>query len=203
LLLGVAAVAAGVLRRPTDSSVLFPLALLVALAVETAIGAADPAALGRYATPLAVFAAVGAAVSINWTAERFGPAVLVTALAACLALAAPSLRSAVRIGAVRGRAVEALAATIGPETRRAIRHDKLVAIDRRWQAALALSSGIPRLRVVPVEAVGGEVRMSRLGALIALRGAHESPPTPGLVPRRRARIWMLYLPPARPFSTEG
>jgi hypothetical protein len=115
-------------------------------------------------------------------------------LVLCVVVVAPALGNAFRIAAVRGRAAAALRDTIGPETRRDLRPGSLVAIDRRWQGALALYAGISRLRIVPLEAVGGVVAPARIGAVVVLGGADGPRPTLEFPRRATARSWRLFAP---------
>ena len=192
LALGAAAVVAGLRRDPFDSAVAFPIAIAAGLALELATGLIAPSTLGRYATALALFTAVGAAVSLAKLGRHARLAGAAAGVVLCVAFTVTADRHATRIAAVRGRLASALQTTIGPQARRAAPPGRIVATDRRWQGALALYSGLARTQIVPLDAVGRSVPTSRVRAAVVLRGADRVGFFPGLTFRGKVRAWVLY-----------
>ncbi|HEY3615012.1 MAG TPA: hypothetical protein VGK92_14970, partial [Gaiellales bacterium] len=166
-LLAVAALALGAERRPFDASVVFPIALILALAVVVVRGQISADDVGRMLTALAVFAAAGAAVAL--TAHGAGMvrgSLAVIAVAAVPIAAAPWLTGAVHDVRDQARQARALEKVVAPALEREA-PDGYVALPRQWQGQLALSWDRPRSTFIPAKAIGTEVPdKCRVAALI-------------------------------------
>jgi hypothetical protein len=176
-LLALASLAVGLRRRPLDAGVVFPLALVAALAMVVARGQISGDDVGRMLTALAVFAAAGAAVALAaHNAGMLRGSLALVAVAAVPLAAAPWLAGAVRDVRDQAREARALAGVVAP----ALERDSptgYVALPRQWQGQLALSWNRPRATFIPARAIGEEPTYDkcRVGALIV--------PSDGKLPR--------------------
>jgi hypothetical protein len=188
LVLALAALVRGLRRRPLDAAVVFPVALAVAVAIEVARGQVSESDLSRMLTALALFAAVGAAVTLaqaptGWLAA-LGAAV-------CLVASAWWIWGAVHDVVGQGATADELATRVAPVAARAA-GGRLVATDRDWQAALSLYAHLPRTQVVPRETIGRETPHGRVGVLaIEQRGAQRPAWLDG-PPALQLPRWTLY-----------
>ena len=147
--LALASLAFGLKQRPLDAGVVFPLALVVALAVVVARGQISGDDVGRMLTALAVFAAAGAAVGLAaHNAGMLRGSLAVVAVAAVPLAAAPWLAGAVRDVRDQSRQARALADVVAPALEREAPAG-YVALPRQWQGQLALSWDRPRRDVHP------------------------------------------------------
>ena len=189
LVLAVAALVVGLRRRPLDAAVAFPVALVAAVAIEVARGQVSESDVSRMLTALALFAAVGAAVTLAQASSGW-----LTALGAavCILTSAWWIWGAVQDVASQGATADELAARVAPAAARAA-GGRLVATDRDWQAALSLYGHLPRAQVVPRETIGRETPHARVGALAIEHGAAQRPAwldgPPGLLLPR----WTLFV----------
>ena len=151
---------------PLDTAVVFPAALVCAVAIEVALGDVTRDSFGRMLTALAVFAAVG----VGLLAARLGKAGALLA-AACLVLAAPPLLDVFREGHAQGERADDLRGSVGEAATRALAGGGLAVTGRAYQGALALHTGLRRARVVPSSAVGREVAAEDVAAILVRRGA--------------------------------
>ena len=134
---------------PLDAGVVFPLALVVALAVVVARGQISGDDVGRMLTALAVFAAAGAAVALaEHNAGMLRGSLAVIAVAAVPLAAAPWLAGAVQDVRDQARQARALADVVAPALEREAPAG-YVALPRQWQGQLALSWDRPRSDVHP------------------------------------------------------
>jgi hypothetical protein len=165
LVLALAALAVGLARHPFEPAEAFALALVALLLVQVGRGAVTNDDIGRMLTVLGLLGAAGGAAML---AQLPGRALPVAVAALCLAFVAQPLRDAVRGSERQGQAASALEHRVGPALRR---HPPrgLIAVDRAYQGAVALYSGIPRRRIVPLEAVGHEVGACAVGARVRVR----------------------------------
>jgi hypothetical protein len=167
-LLGLAALVFGFRARPFDAAVVFPAALILALAVVVVRGQISADDVGRMLTALAVFAAVGAAVALaEHNAGMLKSSLAAVAVAAVPLAAAPWLTGAVHDVRDQARQARALEKVVAP----ALERDApagYVALPRQWQGQLALSWDRPRSTFIPAKAVGKnlEVDKCRVAALI-------------------------------------
>jgi hypothetical protein len=145
--------------------VAFALALIALLIVQVGRGAVTNDDLGRMLTVLALLAAAGGAALLVQLPGRVLPAV---AVALCLAFVAVPVRDAFRGIERQGDAARALEDRVGPALRERPPAG-LIAVDRAYQGAVALYSGIPRRRIVPLEAVGHEVEPCAVAARVRVR----------------------------------
>jgi hypothetical protein len=165
LLLALAAVVVAIARHRLEPALAFALALGVLLVVQAARGAVTDDDLGRMLT---VFALLGAGAGAALLGALPGRLAVSAVVVVCIAFVAFPLRDAVRAAHRQGETAARLDHHIGP--RLAARRPKgLVAVDRAWQGATALYSGLPRRRIVPLEAVGHEVARCAVGARVRVR----------------------------------
>jgi hypothetical protein len=165
LALGLAALVTSLVRRPLEPAAAFAVALIALLVVQVARGAVTNDDLGRMLTVLALLGAAGGAALLASLPGRILPAV---AVVACLAFVAVPARDAVRAMHRQGDAAGKLEGRVGPALR-ARPPTGLVSVDRAWQGAVALYSGLPRRRVVPLAAIGREVAPGAVGARVRVR----------------------------------
>jgi hypothetical protein len=165
LVLAVVALGASLVRGPLEPAAIFAVALIALLIVQVARGAVTSDDLGRMLTVLGLLGAAGGAVLLASLPGRVLPA---AAVLLCLAFVAVPVRDAVRAMHRQGAAAGKLENRIGPALR-ARPPTGLVAVDRAWQGAVALYSGLPRRRVVPIAAIGREVEPGAVGARVRVR----------------------------------
>jgi hypothetical protein len=184
---GVVALVAGLRRRPLDPAVVYPVALLAALAVEVSRNQVSQADVARMLVALALFAAVGAAVLLD-----LAPPVAVAAAGAAVAIAfcVPPLADAVRRANAQAVRASELERPIGPA---AARGPGIVLIDRRWQGALAIYGPLDRRIVYPTQARPTELPGGPKASVLAA-GA---PRPAGAGDPVRSRHW-AYWPPRSP-----
>jgi hypothetical protein len=165
LVLGLAGLAASLPRRPFEPASAFALALIALLIVQVGRGAVTNDDLGRMLTVLGLFGAASGAVLL---AALPGRIALPIALGVCLVFVAVPLRDAFRGIDRQSNAAGKLEHRVGPALR--ARPPKgLIAVDRAFQGAVALYSGVPRRRIVPLGAVGHEVSACSVGARVRVR----------------------------------
>ena len=162
LVLAVVALGASLARRPIEPAAAFAVALGALLVVQVARGAVTNDDLGRMLTVLALLGTAGGAALLASLPGRALPAVVVVL---CLAFVAVPVRDAVRAMHRQGDAASKLEDHVGP-TLRQRPPAGVVAVDRAWQGAVALYSGFPRRRIVPLGAVGREVGPATVGARV-------------------------------------
>jgi hypothetical protein len=181
---GLVALVAGLRRRPLDPAVVYPVALLAALAVEVARNEVNATDLGRMLVALALFAAVGAAVLLDLT-----PAGAVAAAGAAVAIAfcVPPVADAVRGANAQAVRAAELEHPIGPA---AARGPGIVVIDRRWQGALSVYGPLDRRRVYPTQARPGELPPGPSAGVLAAAARRPA----GAGDPVRSRHW-TYWPP--------
>jgi hypothetical protein len=174
-LLALGALAVGLRRRPYDAGVVFPVALILALAFIVARGQISADDVGRMLTALAVFAAAGAAVALaEHNAGMLRGSLAVVAVAAVPLAAAPWLAGAVHDVRDQSRQARALENVVGPALEREAPAG-YVALPRQWQGQLALSWDRPRSAFIPARAINNEVDQCEVAALIV--------PSDGRLPR--------------------
>jgi hypothetical protein len=152
-------------RRPIEPAAAFALALLALLIVQVGRGAVTNDDLGRMLTVLGLLGTAGGAALL---AALPGRVVLPLAVVLCLAFVASPLRSAFRGIDGQAEAAGKLEHRVGPALR-AHPPAGLVAVDRAFQGAVALYSGLPRRRIVPLGAIGREVDVRSVGARVRVR----------------------------------
>ena len=162
LVLAVVALGVSLARRPIEPAAAFAVALGALLVVQVARGAVTNDDLGRMLTVLALLGTAGGAALLASLPGRALPAVVVVL---CLAFVAVPVRDAVRAMHRQGDAARKLEDRVGP-TLRQRPPAGVVAVDRAWQGAVALYSGFPRRRIVPLGAVGREVGPATVGARV-------------------------------------
>jgi hypothetical protein len=165
LVLGLAGLAISLTRRPFEPAAAFALALLALLLVQVGRGAVTNDDLGRMLTVLGLLGAAGGAALLAQLPGRLLP---VVGVALCLAFVAAPLRDAFRGIDRQGAAARVLEDRVGPALR-ARPPRGLIAVDRAYQGAVALYSGIPRRRIVPLEAVGREIEPCAVSARVRVR----------------------------------
>ena len=165
LVLALAALALSLPRRPFEPAAAFALALVALLIVQVGRGAVTNDDLGRMLTVLGLLGAAGGAALL---AAVPGRVALPLAIVVCLAFVASPLRSAFRGIDRQSEAASKLEHHVGPALRRRP-PDGLIGVDRAFQGAVALYSGIPRRRIVPLGAIGREVEAARVGARVRVR----------------------------------
>jgi hypothetical protein len=176
-LLALAALLVGLKQRPLDAGVVFPLALVAAIAIVVARGQISADDVGRMLTALAVFSAAGAAVALAaHNAGMLRGSLAVVAVAAVPLAAAPWLAGAVRDVRDQSRQARALADVVAP----ALERDApggYVALPRQWQGQLALSWDRPRATFIPARAIDEQPLYAKckVGALVV--------PSAGKLPR--------------------
>jgi hypothetical protein len=165
LVLALAALAASLPRRPFEPAAAFTLALIALLIVQVGRGAVTNDDLGRMLTVLGLLGVAGGAVLLAALPGRLGPAL---AVVLCLAFMAIPLRDAFRGIDRQSNAAAKLEDRVGPALR-ARPPTGLIGVDRAFQGAVALYSGIPRRRIVPLGAIGNEVEACSVGARVRVR----------------------------------
>jgi hypothetical protein len=167
--------------------VVYPVALLAALAVEVSRNQVSQADVARMLVALALFAAVGAAVLLD-----LAPPVAVAAAGAAVAIAfcVPPLADALRGANAQAVRASELEHPIGPA---AARGAGIVVIDRRWQGALAIYGPLDRRLVYPTQARPTELPGGPKASVLAA-GA---PRPAGAGDPVRSRHW-TYWPPRSP-----
>ena len=175
-LLALVALAVGVKRRPQDAGVVFPVALVAALAVVVVRGQISADDVGRMLTALAVFAAAGAAVALAaHNAGMLRGSLALVAVAAVPLAAAPWLTGAVRDVRDQARQARAFAHVVAPALERQA-PPGFVALPRQWQGQLALVWDRPRGTFIPARVIGDDgYDKCAVGALIV--------PSDGKLPR--------------------
>jgi hypothetical protein len=149
-------------RRGVEAAALFALALALLLVVQSGRHAVSTDDLGRMLTVFGLLGAAGGAAVLASQPNRLAVS---AAVVLCLAFVAFPVRDALRAAHRQGRTASRLEHTVGPAL--AARPPKgLVAADRAWQGATALYAGLPRRRIVPLEAVGHEVDRCAVGARV-------------------------------------
>ena len=199
LVLGLVALGAGLRRCPLDPAVVLPLAVLASLLVDIGLGLIGEEPLGRYALGVFLFVPAGAAIVLAQAPGRARLPVLAAGTAACLGFLAGPLGDSRDLLEQRGRMAAELDEELAPVVERALAGGGLVGTELDWGGALAVYSDVPRQRIVPVRAVGGEVDADLVRVLLVLaerqerrdaRGA-ELPPGPEAA---RSALWRLYEP---------
>jgi hypothetical protein len=152
-------------RRPFEPAAAFALALIALLIVQVGRGAVTNDDLGRMLTVLGLLATAGGAALL---AALPGRVALPLAIVVCLAFVASPLRSAFRGIDRQAEAAAKLEHRVGPALR-ARPPTGLIAVDRAFQGAVALYSGVPRRRIVPLAAIGREVEARAVGARVRVR----------------------------------
>jgi hypothetical protein len=165
LVLALAALAASLPRRPFEPAAAFTLALIALLIVQVGRGAVTNDDLGRMLTVLGLLGTAGGAVLLAALPGRLGP---VLAVVLCLAFLAVPLRDAFRAIDRQSSAAARLESSVGPALR-ARPPGGLIGVDRAFQGAVALYSGIPRRRIVPLGAIGREVEACSVAARVRVR----------------------------------
>jgi hypothetical protein len=165
LLLALAAVVATIARHRLEPALAFALALAALLVVQAARGAISNDDLGRMLTVFALLAAGGGAALLGALPSRLA---VTAAVVVCVAFVAFPVRDAIRAADHQGSSAATLENRIGPRLE-ARPPRGLVAVDRAWQGATALYAGLPRRRVVPLDAVGHEVARCSVGARVRVR----------------------------------
>jgi hypothetical protein len=174
-LLGLASIVIGLGRRPYDAAIVFPIALVFALALVVARGQISGDDVGRMLTALAVFAAAGAAVAVaQHNAGMLRGSLAVVAVAAVPLAAAPWLAGAVRDVRDQARQARALEDVVAPALEREAPAG-YVALPRQWQGQLALAWDRPRSTFIPGRAINQEIDRCKVAALIV--------PSDGRLPR--------------------
>ena len=174
-LLGLASIVIGLGRRPYDAAIVFPIALVLALALVVARGQISADDVGRMLTALAVFAAAGAAVALaRYSSGMLRGSLAIVAVAAVPLAAAPWLAGAVHDVRDQARQARALENVIAPALEREAPAG-YVALPRKWQGQLALSWDRPRTTFIPARAINHEVAQCQVAALIV--------PADGRLPR--------------------
>jgi hypothetical protein len=163
LVLAVAALGVSLARRPIEPAAAFAVALGALLVVQVARGAVTSDDLGRMLTVLALLGTAGGAALLASLPGRALTTSVVVVL--CLAFVAVPVRDAVRAMHRQGDAARKLEDRVGPALRQQPPAG-VVAVDRAWQGAVALYSGFPRRRIVPLGAVGREVGPATVGARV-------------------------------------
>ena len=155
-------------RRRLEPAAVFAVALALLLVVQAGRGAISTDDLGRMLTVFGLLGAAGGAALLASLPNRL---LVAAAVVLCLAFVAFPVRDALRAAHRQGRTASALEHTVGTGLR--ARPPKgLVAADRAWQGATALYSGLPRRRIVPLEAVGHEVGRCDVGARVRVHPPH-------------------------------
>jgi hypothetical protein len=174
-LLGLASIVIGLGKRPYDAAIIFPVALVFALALVVARGQISADDVGRMLTALAVFAAAGAAVAVaRYSSGMLRGSLAIVAVAAVPLAAAPWLAGAVHDVRDQARQARALENVVAPALAREAPAG-YVALPRKWQGQLALSSHRPRNTFIPARAIDHEVPQCQVAALIV--------PSNGRLPR--------------------
>lgn len=165
LLLALTGLAVSIGRRPFEPAAAFAFALIALLIVQVGRGAVTNDDLGRMLTVLGLLGTAGGAALL---AALPGRVVLPLAIVLCLAFVASPLRTAFRGIDHQAQAAGTLEHRVGPALRRRP-PTGLIGVDRAFQGAVALYSGIPRRRIVPLGAIGREVRPGSIGARVRVR----------------------------------
>ncbi len=199
LLLGLAALVAGLRRRPLDPAVLFPLALVLGLLIELQLGLIGAEPLGRYAVGVFLFLPAGAAIVLAHAPGKARLPVLVVGTVACVALLVGPLEDTRDFFQRRGRLASELEARMALAAEREVADGGLVATEAQWGGALAVFSDIPRDRIVPVSAVGRAVDPDEVRAYLVIprlqrRRAGEVGEIDESPPAARSGPWRLYVP---------
>ena len=155
LLLGLAALIVGLLRRPLDAAVLFPLALALALLLVASRGQVSRDDLGRMLSALCLFCAAGGGALLGGLPAEIRRAALPAAVALCaLAVlvdvgpARPALRDGFSAANDQAALASDLETRIAPRARRLLAAGGVAQTERGWQGAFSLYAGIDRRRVV-------------------------------------------------------
>lgn len=197
--LGLVALLAGLVRRPGDPAVVFPLAIAAGLVLELQLEYIGAQTIERYGLVLFLFFPVGAGVVLASVPGRARLPAVVVGVALCIWSVADELRGVRDLHERRGRAATELERGMAGAARRAVANGTLLATERQWQGATALYGRVPRERVVPVEEVGRNEDPEAVGAFLViaarqeLRASHGRTPLDGLEPDRRSRRWRLYV----------
>ena len=199
VVLGLAALGAGARKRPLDLAVVFPIALLLGLLVEVQLGLIGAEPLGRYAVGLFLFLPAGAAIIISRAPGAARLPVLAAGTAVCIALVWGPLQDARNFFDRRGALASQLQSQMAPAAEIAAGRGGLVATEAQWGGALAVFSDVPRERIVPVHAVGGEVDAADVGAYLVIARLQAEPRASVARSTRAAsvpatRYWRLYEP---------
>ena len=165
LVLALSGLVVSIPRRPLEPAAAFAFALIALLIVQVGRGAVTNDDLGRMLTVLGLLGAAGGAALL---AALPGRVVLPLAVVLCLAVVASPLRSAFRGSDRQAEAAGKLEHRIGPALR-ARPPTGLIGVDRAFQGAVALYSGVPRRRIVPLAAIGREVEARSVGARVRVR----------------------------------
>jgi hypothetical protein len=202
VLLGLAALGAGLRRRATDPAVLFPLALALGLLVELRLGLIGVEPLGRYALALSLFLPAGAGIVLAGAPGRARLPVLAAGTIVCLALQAGPLRDIRDFFDRRSNLAAQLEERMAPAVERLVAEGGLVATESEWGGALAVHSGVSRHRIVPARAVGSAVDPEDVRAYLVipeLQARRDGPV--GAIdesrPVARSGLWRLYVPDQR------
>ena len=142
--LALASLAFGLKQRPLDAGVVFPLALVVALAVVVERGQISGDDVGRMLTALAVFAAAGAAVAPGRAQRRHAARLAGRRCGRGRAAGRSALARRRRPGRARPVATGASAADVVAPALEREAPAGYVALPRQWQGQLALSWDQPR-----------------------------------------------------------
>ncbi len=155
LLLGLAALVVGLLRRPLDAAVLFPLALVAALLLVASRGQVSRDDLGRMLSALCLFCAAGGGALLGGLPAEIRRAALPAAVALCaLAVlvdagpARPALRDGFSAASDQAALASDLETRIAPRARGLLAGGGVAQTERGWQGAFSLYTGVDRRRVV-------------------------------------------------------
>jgi hypothetical protein len=165
LVLALTGLVVSIPRRPLEPAAAFALALIALLIVQVGRGAVTNDDLGRMLTVLGLLGTAGGAALLAALPWRV---VLPLAVVLCLAFVASPLRSAFRGIDRQAEAAGKLEDRVGPALR-AHPPTGLIGVDRAFQGAVALYSGVPRTRIVPLAAIGREVEARSVGARVRVR----------------------------------
>jgi hypothetical protein len=165
LLLAIAGLVVSLTRRPFEPAAAFALALIALLIVQVGRGAVTNDDLGRMLTVLGLLGTAGGAALLAVLPGRVLPALGVVL---CLVFVAMPVRDAFRGIDRQASAASKLESRVGPALR-ARPPGGLIGVDRAFQGAVALYSGIPRRRIVPLEAIGHEVARCSVAARVRVR----------------------------------
>ena len=199
VLLGLAALVAGLRRRPLDPAVVFPVALVVGLLVEVQLGLIGAEPLGRYAVGVFLFLPAGAGIVLAQAPGAARLPVLAAGTVVCVAGLWGSLQETRDFFDRRGALASQLEERMAPAAEDAVASGGLVATEAQWGGALAVYSDIPREGIVPVRALGKQVDPSQVGAYLVIARLQPNRTGPkgeideGLL-RARTRLWRLYEP---------
>ena len=145
----------GLVRRPLDAAVLFPLALAAALLLVATRGQVSRDDLGRMLSALCLFCAAGGGALLGGLPAQVRRVALPAAVALCAAAvlvdagpAQPGLRDAFSAANDQASLASDLETRIAPRARALLAGGGVAQTERGWQAAFSLYAGVDRRRVV-------------------------------------------------------